>query len=947
MWVRRLLWADGGTLALALETKGRGCWPRTVAASVCLFVCISVTRLREPRLPCIADARVLLVGVHPFFGRFDRVWPFLDNESRDRLRRRSSAKRSNSREAARGGAQKRNHHSVTYIRAVSASLLLRRNHRQYPSTAGRPFREVRILFPTSPATSAKMADSAADTTSNALRLSTRIMLEDAGGGAGAAERVAEPVFARAAPCAELAGGAFRCVLGERSTAVCDPVLREGSCSTAWFSLQACARGQVAVGVVRAGFAQLDRWATETGDGWGYLAATGELVHAGRGREWAGGQRSGQGDSVCLRLDLASGTLAIGLHGAAPCVCCTGLKGEFRWAAQLFEKGDAVRISASEPAPPRVKPFPARATLAALCQRATGGCSSAQARTAAAEYYVALVESLMESAGMLGPADPLAGERVEEAEAVLATEGEALRDAGVVDDICNGRLRSGILRLQALKLMGPGAVAGRSDAAQTLRKALRARRPCMRLGLEDHVAQAALHTMQATVLMEVGGGSASAHADHALRHAAAAAGVAHRTQADRKARSQAADELTFYAGKLGAARLARSCEHMQSHAKCLLDGRLPATPSTTPQRGSVFSRLSPRRRKPATEETQPEATPTKTPRRKQRPRSAGRRRSNVRPSSCPAADVETTLSVEFQARDFSERQVQAATLGRAAGVSTYAAEAEPEPEPEPEPEEAAEAAVPWPQRKRAAILRLQKQLLAARAVIAQHTSRDMAHLFAALEAEAEPPPPLPEEGEEAADVGDADGNAEVSREASLEELESADAQRTDEDDQREREQVEMQQRVDRLQAAIDEEEKESAEQQKMLVQLRARAAQAKGRQSSSAGHPTAYAVLEKSLVDQDKKLKKTVAQSLALKKQLGEATSSVSALKLSNKRLRQKGSKAAAEVQHLREQQARQLARSLHLQAAAQAEKKDSAEPDSAIRLLEKRLGEAEKALELQ
>ena len=65
------------------------------------------------------------------------------------------------------------------------------------------------------------------------------------------------------------------------------------------------------------------------------------------------------------------------------------------------------------------------------------------------------------------------------------------------------------------------------------------------------------------------------------------------------------------------------------------------------------------------------------------------------------------------------------------------------------------------------------------------------------------------------------------------------------------------------------------------------------------------------------------------------------------RLRQKSSKAASEVQQLREQQARQLARSLHLQAAAQAEKKDSAEPDSAIRLLEKRLGEAEKALELQ
>ena len=69
MWLRRLLWADGGTLALALETKGRGCWPRTMAASVCLFVCVSVTRLREPRLPCIADVRVLLVRQPVRIGR--------------------------------------------------------------------------------------------------------------------------------------------------------------------------------------------------------------------------------------------------------------------------------------------------------------------------------------------------------------------------------------------------------------------------------------------------------------------------------------------------------------------------------------------------------------------------------------------------------------------------------------------------------------------------------------------------------------------------------------------------------------------------------------------------------------------------------------------------------------------------------------------------------------
>ena len=69
MWVRRLLWADGGTLALALETKGRGCWPRTMAASVCLFVCVSGYRLREPRLPCIADVRVSVWSVDWEAGR--------------------------------------------------------------------------------------------------------------------------------------------------------------------------------------------------------------------------------------------------------------------------------------------------------------------------------------------------------------------------------------------------------------------------------------------------------------------------------------------------------------------------------------------------------------------------------------------------------------------------------------------------------------------------------------------------------------------------------------------------------------------------------------------------------------------------------------------------------------------------------------------------------------
>ena len=60
--MRRLLWvADGGTLAGA---GGEGAWPlaaRTMEASVCLCVWFSGYRLREPSLPCIADARVLLL----------------------------------------------------------------------------------------------------------------------------------------------------------------------------------------------------------------------------------------------------------------------------------------------------------------------------------------------------------------------------------------------------------------------------------------------------------------------------------------------------------------------------------------------------------------------------------------------------------------------------------------------------------------------------------------------------------------------------------------------------------------------------------------------------------------------------------------------------------------------------------------------------------------------
>ena len=50
---------------------------RTMAASVCLFVCVSGYRLREPRLPCIADVRVLLV-VHDSGGskadHFEKIY---------------------------------------------------------------------------------------------------------------------------------------------------------------------------------------------------------------------------------------------------------------------------------------------------------------------------------------------------------------------------------------------------------------------------------------------------------------------------------------------------------------------------------------------------------------------------------------------------------------------------------------------------------------------------------------------------------------------------------------------------------------------------------------------------------------------------------------------------------------------------------------------------------
>jgi len=279
----------------------------------------------------------------------------------------------------------------------------------------------------------------------------------------------------------------------------------------------------------------------------------------------------------------------------------------------------------------------------------------------------------------------------------------------------------------------------------------------------------------------------------------------------------------------------------------------------------------------------------SPTRRKKQRSAHRRRRVAAPSPPPR--------IEQQPREFADLQITPATLGIAAGVSTFAADVDVNDVVDCSTSEVNQV-LAWPQRKRAAVVRLQQQLLEARAVLAKHSG--IGRLMGVLEAEAlrkrtdseldqqqqsaQPQPqPVADSGvaggsqdgiqeEEAEGSGGVAAinvpNAEAAEEMSLLQSEvhkNDEQQRVNDEEQRE-----LLDRVERLQKQLDTDKLDEAEQRKMIVEIRARAAQ-HGRSRSSpqttmrapdAGggtrgvHPSAYTVLEKSLKQQDITLKES-------------------------------------------------------------------------------------------
>ena len=296
---------------------------------------------------------------------------------------------------------------------------------------------------------------------------------------------------------------------------------------------------------------------------------------------------------------------------------------------------------------------------------------------------------------------------------------------------------------------------------------------------------------------------------------------------------------------------------------------------------------------------------------------------------------------------------------------------------------------WPQRKRAAVVRLQQQLLEARAVLAKHSG--IGRLMGVLEAEAlrkrtdseldqqqqsaQPQPqPVADSGvargsqdgiqeEEAEGSGGVAAinvpNAEAAEEMSLLQSEvhkNDEQQRVNDEEQRE-----LLDRVERLQKQLDTDKLDEAEQRKMIVEIRARAAQ-HGRSRSSpqttmraadAGggtrgvHPSAYTVLEKSLKQQDITLKETIARSQLLNRQLDESRHTIASLKLSNERLRTKGVKMTKDFETVQQHQREELAQSRRHQAAAKAEQASVVGTKCKVQALLERLVEAEKAMKYQ
>ena len=90
-------------------------------------------------------------------------------------------------------------------------------------------------------------------------------------------------------------------------------------------------------------------------------------------------------TIGLLLDLNIGTLTVFKNGNWLGVMATGLKGEFCWAIQMYNKGDSVRI---EPAPEPTAESQAAAAAARLARKARREAAREARRSAEQEIAVA-------------------------------------------------------------------------------------------------------------------------------------------------------------------------------------------------------------------------------------------------------------------------------------------------------------------------------------------------------------------------------------------------------------------------------------------------------------------------------------------------------------------------------------------------------------------------------
>eukprot|EP01043_Picozoa_sp_COSAG02_P028211 COSAG02_NODE_1700_length_11253_cov_40.995786_2_plen_184_part_00 len=139
------------------------------------------------------------------------------------------------------------------------------------------------------------------------------------------------------------------------TALCEEAMEAGGEHYAEFTLVATARGFDMVGVARTTYdparsnafgvhKTADGWMLDCNSGKHYHASSYKCsYHASTGKDWASGGPLKVVAGETVGLLLSRGRLSVYHNGSAVGVLCEGLSGSFVWAADLYHRGDAVRI----------------------------------------------------------------------------------------------------------------------------------------------------------------------------------------------------------------------------------------------------------------------------------------------------------------------------------------------------------------------------------------------------------------------------------------------------------------------------------------------------------------------------------------------------------------------------------------------------------------------------